>query len=276
MKLTAAEGKRARDSGAKKSLKVKLLPSSFELDGSSSARQHLSCLVINDHVAVDAGSLAMAATSDLRRTLRDVVLTHAHLDHIAGLPLFIDDLFVSLDRPVTVHALKEVIDILERDIFNWSIFPRFSELSTRAGCPIVYHPIGFGCEFRIAELAFAAFESAHKVPSAGYLVSQGNSTVAISGDTANLESLAQIASQRKDIEAIIVECAFPNELEAIAQTSHHMTPAVLDDQLKRMDLRFPVLVMNIKPNYRSQVVEELVKLKIPELEIMEVGRDYFW
>ena len=35
----------------------------------------------------------MAASSVQQSAIRDVVLTHAHLDHIAGLPLFIDDLF---------------------------------------------------------------------------------------------------------------------------------------------------------------------------------------
>src|SRR5512144_2387695 len=122
-------------------MKFPLLPSSFEDDGSPSARQHLACLVVNDLVAVDAGSLAMAANDEIRRQLRDVVLTHAHLDHIAGLPLYIDDLFASLDKPIKVHALKEVIEILERDVFNWSVFPRFSELHSAAGPPLVYDPV---------------------------------------------------------------------------------------------------------------------------------------
>src|ERR1043165_2965509 len=80
-------------------MKLQLLPSTFEPDGSASSRQHLSCLVINDRIAVDAGSLAMAATDAHRQNLRDVVLTHAHLDHIAGLRLFVDDLFA--DRKST-------------------------------------------------------------------------------------------------------------------------------------------------------------------------------
>src|SRR5690242_21407826 len=120
-------------------MKFVLLPSSFDSNGLPSARQHLACLIVDDRVAIDAGSLAMAATDEIRRSVRDVVLTHAHLDHIAGLPLFIDDLFATLDQPVRVHALREVIDVLERDIFNWSVFPRFSELQTSIGPPIEYH-----------------------------------------------------------------------------------------------------------------------------------------
>src|SRR6476659_4265345 len=135
-------------------MKFQLLPSSFEEDGSPSARQHLACLVVDDRVAIDAGSLAMAATYDIRRNLRDIVLTHAHLDHIAGLPLYVDDLFATLDKPITVHALKDVIEVLERDVFNWSVFPRFSELTTSVGPAIQYAPIEFGESFEISSLSF--------------------------------------------------------------------------------------------------------------------------
>ncbi len=74
-------------------MKLQLLPGTFDENGMASPRQHLSCFVVDDCVAIDAGSLAMAASTVQRKQIRDVVLTHAHLDHIAGLPLFIDDLF---------------------------------------------------------------------------------------------------------------------------------------------------------------------------------------
>ena len=110
-------------------MKLQLLPSTFDENGTASPRQHLSCFIVDDQVAIDAGSLAMAATAVQKKQIRDIVLTHAHLDHIAGLPLFIDDLFANLDAPVCVHAAPEVIETLERDIFNWAIYPRFSECS---------------------------------------------------------------------------------------------------------------------------------------------------
>jgi cAMP phosphodiesterase len=257
-------------------LKFQLLPSSFEPDGSPSARQHLACLIVNDRVAIDAGSLAMAATDDIRRSVRDVVLTHAHLDHIAGLPLFIDDLFAVLDGPVRVYALQDVVDILEHDIFNWSVFPRFSELDVGYGPPIKYCPIGVGTEFEILDLKFKAFGSDHKVPSTGYLISDGKTAVAISGDSASLGALAEGVSGRNDVRAILVECAFPNGLETIARNSHHMTPAILAEQLEKVRMTCPLFVINIKPSYREKVVDEVSKLGIPNLKVMNVGEAYFW
>jgi cAMP phosphodiesterase len=257
-------------------LKFQLLPSSFESDGSPSARQHLACLVINDLVAVDAGSLAMAATDEMRRGLRDVVLTHAHLDHVAGLPLFIDDLFATLREPITVHALQEVVNILERDIFNWSVFPRFSELDAGHGPPIAYSVIDPNSDFQIADLTFRPFAADHNVPSAGYIISDADGSVAISGDSASLTALVEAVAGRNDVRAILVECAFPNELATIAKNSHHMTPSVLADQLSGLEVDCPVLVINIKPNYREKVIDELGVLDIARLEVMQVGKNYFW
>jgi cAMP phosphodiesterase len=254
-------------------MKLQLLPSTFEPDGSASMRQHLSCLVINDRIAVDAGSLAMAATDEHRRNLRDVVLTHAHLDHIAGLPLFVDDLFATLDQPVKVHALPEVIEVLERDVFNWSVFPRFSELSIGGTNAIEYRPVSFNEPFTIHDSEFRLFPAFHKVPSCGVVIKDEDSCVAISGDTASLSGFVKDGSR---LSAAIVECAFPNELSEIAKSSHHMTPAILKTELEKLRLDCPVFVFNIKANYRDVVVEQILDLAIPDLNVLEIGKAYFW
>src|SRR3954464_8961290 len=130
-------------------MKLQLLPSTFEEDGRASARQHLACFVVDDLVAIDAGSLAMATTSVQKKQIRDVVLTHAHLDHIAGLPLFIDDLFATLTAPIRIHACHGVIEALESHIFNWSVYPRFSELANSNGAVIEYRPLVDGVESQL-------------------------------------------------------------------------------------------------------------------------------
>jgi glyoxylase-like metal-dependent hydrolase (beta-lactamase superfamily II) len=77
-------------------LKIQLLPSSFDGAGQATADQRLTCYLIDDCVAVDAGSVAIALTDAQRQTVRDIIVTHPHMDHIASLPIFIDDLFASL------------------------------------------------------------------------------------------------------------------------------------------------------------------------------------
>jgi ribonuclease BN (tRNA processing enzyme) len=258
-------------------VKLRLLPSSFDNDGSASARQHLTCLVVNDRVAIDAGSLAMGANDAERAQVRDVVLSHAHLDHVAGLPLFLDDLFSSLTEPVRVHATKEVIEVLEKDLFNWSMYPKFSELRNRAGLVVEYIQFSNGTEFKVGELTLMPVGVNHKVPSSGFILNDGKVRIGITGDTASMEEFWDEASKNGGLDALLIECAFPDELADLAATSHHLTPSALKRELERAKLNdCMIYIVNIKPSYRNVVIDQLAEQKIPKLEVLEVGRTYQW
>lgn len=270
-RLTAAELKHALVDGI---VKIRLLPSTFDVDGKASSRQHLTCFVIDDCVAIDAGSLAMAVTPTQRANIRDIVITHAHLDHIAGLPLFIDDLFATLDSPIRVHATNSVIEVLERDIFNWSVYPRFSELSNEFGSVLEYRSFEPGDEFPVRHLRLRALEVNHKVPSSGFLISDADSTIALTGDTAEMDGFWETINGEPQVSAILVECAFPNDMEELAAVSHHLTPRRLAVELGKCRQSLPVYIVNLKPLYRDAIIRELDELGNPDLRILDVGRDY--
>jgi len=256
-------------------VRVQLLPSTFE-GSRASLRQHLTCFVIDDSVAIDAGSLAMSASDDQQSAIRNIVVTHAHLDHIAGLPLFIDDLFASLTEPVTVHATQPVIDTLENDIFNWSVYPRFSELSNANGPVLKYEAFGQAEEFTVRHLTLRAVEMNHKVPSTGFLISDTNSTIALSGDTSSTDGFWKLINSAERLSAILLECAFPDELHDLADVSHHLTPSGMAVELEKCEKDCPVFVVNLKPMYRDEIVEQIRRKKLDRVEILEVGKVYEW
>lgn len=258
-------------------MKFQLLPSTFDDQGNASPRQHLSCFIIDDCLAVDAGSLAMAANDAQRENIRDVVLTHAHLDHVAGLPLFIDDLFASLDAPIRVHATREVIETLERDIFNWEIYPRFSELKNKNGAVLQYCPFETGVEISVKHLRVKAIAVNHQVQTVGFLISDDNAKIAITGDTAEMVDFWEAVNAEEILAAILIECAFPDQLADLAKNSHHLTPAMLRAELTKLKRpNCPIYIINMKPMYRVQIVEQIENLKIKNLQILEVGKIYEW
>jgi ribonuclease BN (tRNA processing enzyme) len=258
-------------------MKFQLLPSTFDENGCASPKQHLACFVIDNCVAIDAGSLAMAAGSVQKEQIRDIVLTHAHLDHIAGLPLFIDDLFASLTEPIRVHATNEVVEILERDVFNWDVYPRFSELKNEFGTVLEYHPFEIGEKFSIRHLNFKSVSVNHKVPAVGFIVSDREKTFALSGDTAGMNEFWETVNGEEDLNAILIECAFPNELKSIANDSHHLTPDTLKKEIaKSRHKNTPIFIINLKPMYRDEIIRQIVELKIENLQILEVGKIYNW
>lgn len=219
----------------------------------------------------------MAATAVQKKQIRDVVLTHAHLDHIAGLPLFIDDLFATLDAPICVHCSANVIETLERNVFNWEIYPRFSELKNKHGAVMRYQPFEAGKEFSVKHLRIKSISVNHKVPSVGFIISDDKTTFALTGDTAEMNGFWQAVNAEKNLSALLIECAFPNELEELAETSHHLTPRNLQKELAKFDRKeCAVYVVNIKPMYRDEVVGQIEELQIENLQILEVGQVYEW
>lgn len=252
-----------------------MLPSTIDENGKASARQHLLSIIIDDAVAIDAGSLAFSCSNSQRSQVRDIVLSHTHLDHIAGLPMFIDDLFATLDGAIRIHATREMIDILERDIFNWSIYPRFSELSNDNGPVVEYREFARGSEFEVAHLSIRSVPVNHQVSANGYVISDGTVSIAITGDTAETNEIWTVCNETADLKAILVECAFPDELGDLATVSHHLTPRRLKNELEKFTKTdCPIYVINMKPMYRDRVVAQLTEAKIPQVQILEIGEAY--
>ncbi|MCB1024347.1 MAG: 3',5'-cyclic-nucleotide phosphodiesterase [Acidobacteria bacterium] len=257
-------------------MKLQLLPSTIE-DGKITPKQHLSCFVIDDRVAIDAGSLAMSTNEVQKKNIRDVILTHAHIDHIAGLPLFIDDLFASIVKPVDIYAIDSVIDVLKKDIFNWEVYPDFSELQNANGSVLRFCPFRPGAEFQIEHLTIKSIGVNHKVPAVGFIISDGKTTFAFSGDSSEMSEFWDAVNREPRIDALLIECAFPDELIELAEISHHLTPARLKNELVKFEhSETPIYVINIKPMYYQSVLEELAKLEIQNLEILRVGETYIW
>lgn len=258
-------------------MQIQLLPSSFDASGRANAAQRLTCFLIDDRVTVDAGSIGIAVNEAQRRTLRDVIVTHPHMDHIASLPIFVDDLFGELEQPIRIHATAEVIDLLKRDVFNDSVYPRFDELKNERGGVMEYVPFEIGKVFKVAHLTVTAVPVNHIVPTVGLLISDAKVMVAFSSDTAETEEFWQLVSRAPHLEALFIEASFPNSMGALAEASKHLTPITLRDELRKLSHNgMDILAVHLKPAYRETVARELSELGINNLRVMEIGRVYEW
>jgi ribonuclease BN (tRNA processing enzyme) len=228
-------------------------------------------------VAVDAGSIAIALTNEQRTKVKDIIVTHPHMDHIASLPIFIDDLYPTLQEPMRIYATEEVIGLLERDVFNWNVYPRFSDLKNDYGPVMEYVPIPIGKPFSVAHLSVVAVPVNHIVPTVGLVVSDGQTSVAFSSDTAETEAFWTIVNEMKDLDALLIEASFPDRMAELAEVSRHFTPASLGQELKKLTHNgMDIMTVHLKPSYRDEIVEQLKALKIPKLRVMEPGRIYEW
>jgi cAMP phosphodiesterase len=199
------------------------------------------------------------------------------MDHIASLPIFIDDLYPTLTEPVRVHATPEVIELLERDVFNWNVYPRFSGLQNQYGPVMEYVPIPIGSVFQVAHLSVIAVPVNHIVPTVGLIVSDGSSSVAFSSDTAETDQFWDVVNNTPHLDALLIEASFPNNMSELAEVSRHFTPASLGKELEKLNHNgMDVLAVHLKPSYRELIIRELDALNIPKLSVMEPGKTYSW
>lgn len=255
-------------------MKIQLLPTTFDEHGCATLQQHLPCFLLDDCVALDAGSLALAVTNAQRQSVRDVIVTHPHLDHIATLPIFIDDLFAELRQPICVYATAETIAALEQHIFNWKIFPRFTELTNDYGAVLEYQPIVLHEKFKVKHFEVTAIPVNHQIPTVGLVVSSAHKTIAFSSDTAATKDFWEAVNSLPKLDALLIECAFPNSQVGLANASHHLTPQNLSVELTKFKHDTPIFVINLKPMHREEIVREITELSLPRLQIMQVGKVY--
>src|SRR5690606_831156 len=95
--------------------------------GGIGARARTTSFLVDEDILIDAGTGVEDLSIEELARIDHVFLTHSHLDHIAALPLLVDSVGGMRDKPLVVHALPETIVALRTHIFNWTIWPDFTE-----------------------------------------------------------------------------------------------------------------------------------------------------
>ena len=110
-------------------MRVQILPS--DTSGSPGIENaYAATILINDQVALDAGCLGFHGDTERQSAVEHVFLSHAHLDHTASLPMFLENTFSNTAACATVYATDEVHQWLQEHMFNDRLWPDFVHLST--------------------------------------------------------------------------------------------------------------------------------------------------
>jgi hypothetical protein len=104
------------------------------------------------------------------------------------------------------------------------------------------------------------------------LISDAESTIAFSGDTAEMDGFWAVVNGAERLSAILIECAFPDELESLARVSHHLTPNRLASELEKCEQECPIYAVNLKPRFRDSITAQLAKVDRSNLAPLQVGK----
>src|SRR5687767_8732200 len=84
---------------------------------------------------------------DLRTTsllIDHIFVTHSHMDHVGSIPFIVDTVGWMRNRPLTVHATEETLAILKSHLFNWKLWPDFSQIPDAQNPVMRFEPVKVG------------------------------------------------------------------------------------------------------------------------------------
>ncbi len=242
--------------------------------GGSADGARPTSFLLEDRVAIDAGSIAAGLSTAEQAGIEHVLLSHVHLDHIRDLPLFIDNRLdpdvVPPQKPITLWSAAPTLDAISAHIFNGALWPALDALESTKQITVECRPISPDRPFRVANLDVRAFEMDHPVPCLGFLIDDGTDGIFIAGDTGSPERVRDAVSGVANVRAIVIEVSWPNRMHELAGHAGHIVP----ERLAAAAPLHPtarILITHIKPYCRREVIAELEATGIERLEILEDG-----
>ncbi len=254
-------------------MKITLLPSSVSPPAQAPG-YYLMSYVINDTLAVDAGSLGFFGLPQEQARVRHIFISHTHIDHVASLPIFVDNVYDPAREPVTVYGSEEVLASLRQDLFNGRLWPDFIALSRQQAPFLQLQPLVAGRPITLAGLRVTPVPVSHAVPTMGFIVDDGQAAVVIPSDTGPTEDIWERASALPHLQAVFLEAAFPNALASLAEIAGHLTPALFGLETRKVKRPALFLAVHVKPRFAATVTHELQALGLPNLEMAEYGKSY--
>ena len=241
--------------GRSEGLKIKVLGSS----GSEVAGHRAPAFLVDGECLLDAGTIGLSLNIREEQKVRRIILTHAHFDHIKGIPFMLDNLVSrGTSNTVTVISGSDVIRDLKTNIFNNKIWPDFTKIPSPDSPALRYQTVFPSREERFNGYRLVMIRVNHTVPAYGIiLIGPKGERVAYTGDTGPTDRFWKKVDEYR-VKHLIAESSFPNRLEELALKTGHLTPALLQKEIAKMKNPPPrIYLMHAKPQYFPEIEKEI-------------------
>lgn len=244
--------------------------------GGETNKHRPPAFMIDGRAILDAGSITGMLSLEEQKQIELVLLSHTHLDHIRDLPLLADARFQTGGPPLVIASTKGTIKALKQHLFNNKLWPDFSTIPSREKPTIIFQTIRPDCTTKLNGFEVMPVMVDHTVEAAGFIISNGKSSIAYSGDTGPTERLWQVVKEHEGLSAMVMEVAFPNRRTQLAMRAGHHTPKLLEKGLRKLGSRsdLPILLFHIKPAFQSEVERDLLRIKNRNITILQLGDQF--
>ena len=214
----------------------------------------------------------------LTQHIRGYLISHAHLDHIAGLIVASPD-----DSGKPIYGLSLVNERIARTYFNWDAWPNFGD---RGNAPQLgkydYRDLapGQSQELYGTGMVVTAFPLSHgSTELTAFLIESGDDALLCFGDTGpdDVEQSTRMGDiwtavaakvRRGQLRAIIIEVLYTNT-QPDNQLFGHLTPAWLLKSLRVLDEKAGEAGLEGLPVVVSHIKYSLKKGQTPQEEILK-------
>ena len=177
-----------------------------------------ACLMLPEAgIVLDAGTGFFRVREHLQTPTLDILLTHAHLDHVVGLTFLLSTEWERTLERITVHGEAAKLAAVREHLLADELFP--------APLPCAWQPLPAG-PVEIAGARITPFALAHPGGSVGYRLDWPSRSLAYVTDTTAAADAAY-ASAIRGVDLLVHECNFRDSEQAWAiKTGHSCTSAV--------------------------------------------------
>jgi ribonuclease BN (tRNA processing enzyme) len=230
--------------------------------------------LLNGEILFDTGSLTDIL--DIRRQwkIEYIFITHAHLDHILGIPFLADNLIFRKKRHrVNILSIPPVIKTIRESLLDGSIWPDFTVIPNTHEGILNLIELKSGHSIKIDNYTIIPYPVNHSVPATGYLVEDKRmKRFFYTGDTGPSDATWKNIGE-KQIHCLIIETSFPNRMEEIAIRTGHLTPRLLKKEiLKIKHMPERIYITHLKPQYSKAIKKELERLGIKNIKLLKDGQ----
>ncbi|MDQ7787516.1 MAG: 3',5'-cyclic-nucleotide phosphodiesterase [Thermodesulfovibrionales bacterium] len=229
--------------------------------------------LLDKEIVFDAGSITNVLDRKAQLKIKHIFITHAHLDHILSIPFLADNIIVgNKGRIITLYSIAPVIRTIRNHLFNSEVWPDFTLLPNPKEAILNLTPLKAGRTITVNGYSVTPYKVNHPVPAVGYLVEdRGGKLFFYTGDTGPTRQTWKQAGKRQ-LDALIIDVSFPNNMRELAITTGHLTPDLLGEEIKHMPCKpRRVYVTHLKPQYSRRISVELRKLLLRHLKILKDG-----
>ncbi|GJL73306.1 MAG: cAMP phosphodiesterase class-II:metallo-beta-lactamase superfamily protein [Nitrosomonas sp.] len=234
-------------------MKLKILGCS----GGIGSGAHTSSMLLDEDILIDAGTGVGELDLDNLKLIDHIFVTHSHLDHVVSIPFLVDTVGCMREKPITIYANQQTLEILKQHLFNWAIWPDFTRIPNSREPYMRYQPISVGETVNLQGRKITALPANHTVPATGFQLDSGQASLVFTGDTTTNDEIWKVLNKIENLRYLIIETAFCNQKKDIAVRSKHLCPSMLAAELEKLEQAVEIYITHLKQGEAAHTMREI-------------------